>query len=101
MLTRAVTALALVAGLALAGCGNDSEHAAADPTPSAAASPTEPPGVDTAPPPRPAAQSDSSRSAVAYAGWFAQLIQYALEARNSRVVSQEAFDQAACGSCRS
>ena len=38
---------------------------------------------------------------MAYGAWFAQLVQFALEARDSRVVNQEAFDQAACTGCRS
>ena len=99
MLRRVLTPVVLVALLAVAACGGSQEEA--DPRPAPSASPSAPPGVDTTPPSRPTGQSHTTGSAVAYARWFAQLVQFALEARDSEAVSQEAFDQAACSGCRS
>ena len=90
----------LVAVLVVTGCGSDGEPKA-DPKPTASPSPTAPPGVDTEPPERPATMTNSSASAQEYARWFAQVVQYALESRDSRVVNAEAFDQGACSGCRS
>jgi hypothetical protein len=108
VLTRLLMPVVLLVTLTLAGCGSGSGPTKqADPPPAPSPSstptskPTEPPGVDAAPPPRPGDLTDSDQSAVAYAGWFAQLIQYALEARDFHVVSAEAQDQAACSGCRS
>jgi hypothetical protein len=98
---RAVTPVLLVALLAFGGCGSDDAKADTRPHPSPSASPSAPSGVATSPPPRPEGQAQTSQSAVEYASWFAQLVQYALESRDSTVVSAEAFDQGACGSCRS
>ena len=43
----------------------------------------------------------SAPSAVDYGPWFAQLVQFALEARDSRVVKREAAVPGACTGCRS
>ena len=43
----------------------------------------------------------SAASAVEYGRWFAQLVQYALEARDSQVVQREAAVPSACTGCRS
>ncbi len=94
----ALCGIALVAAVTFAGCGGE-ESPKSDPAPSAEPSPTVPPGLDATEPTRPATQADTSESAVEYAGWFAQLVQYAVETRDSRVISSEAFDQAGCTNC--
>lgn len=94
----ALCALALTAAVTLAGCGGD-ESPKSDPAPSAEPSPTAPPGLDATEPTRPATQSETSDSALEYGRFFAQLVQYGIETRNSRVVNAEAFDQAGCSSC--
>lgn len=101
MLMRAAVPMMLVVALVLTGCGSSKDESESADKPTAAASQSAPPGVDTTPPARPTGLADTSQSAVQYASWFAQLIQFALEARDSRVVNQEAFDQAACSGCRS
>ena len=101
MLRRVLTPVVLVAALAVGGCGSHDPKADPSPGPSTPASPSTPPGVDTTPPARPEGQAQTSQSAVDYAHWFAQLVQFALESRDSTVVSAEAFDQGACGACRS
>src|SRR4051794_18714027 len=99
MLKRAALPTMLVAALLLTGCGSKDESGSAD-QPTAGTSPSTPPGVDTTPPTRPTDLANTSQSAVQYGTWFAQLIQFALEARDSRVINQEAFDQGACTGCR-
>ncbi len=89
-----VVAVALV----LTGCGSDGDPKADGPTSSP--SPTAPPGLDANPPEKPAGQADTPASAVEYAGWFAHLVQYAIETRDARPVNDEAFDQASCTTCR-
>ncbi len=100
MRMRLALSALLATALVMTGCGSDQEPSA-DAKPTASPSPTAPPGVDTESPQKPGGLTATTPSAVEYARWFAQLVQYALEARNSRVVSQEAFDQAACRGCRS
>lgn len=90
----------LVAALVVTGCGSKQEPKAA-PQPAPSASPTAPPGVDAEPPERPAEVRNSPTSAVEYATWFAQLVRYALEYRDSSVVDAEALDQPACSGCQS
>jgi hypothetical protein len=89
----------LVALLALSGCGEE-DTSVASPSPSAASSPTAPPGLDATEPRRPADQARTPAGAVAYARWFAQLVQYAIETRDAHPVNSEAFDQAGCTTCR-
>ena len=114
MLTRVAIPALVAVLLPVAGCGGDPKEAQSPPNPSVAASsagpeaspgaspkPTAPPGVDSAPPQKPLAQSKTSPSAVDYGRWFAQLVQYTLESRDASVVTREAADRAACSGCRS
>jgi hypothetical protein len=95
----AVSGLALLTALVLSGCGSDQPSIAkADPT--AAPSPTAPPGLKATAPAKPANQSDSAESAVKYGGYFVALVQYAVRTRSIRPVAGEAFDQASCSTCR-
>jgi hypothetical protein len=89
----------LAAALLLTGCGSGDEPKAG-PRPTSSPSPTAPPGLDAAPPDRPADQAATAKSSLAYAHWFARLVQYAIEVRDSRPVNAEAFDQASCTTCR-
>ena len=99
MLNRlGICGLALLAAVTLAGCGSEAEPKA-DPKPSATAKPTEPPGLDKAGPKRPEKQSDSPESALEFGKYFAKLVQYAIEVRNSRVLYAEAFNQPGCTNC--
>jgi hypothetical protein len=95
----ALCGLAVVVAVSLAGCGGE-DSPKSDPTPSAKPSPTGPPGLDATEPPRPTKQSESPESALEYGRYFAQLVQYGVETRNSRVIDAEAFDQAGCTNCR-
>ena len=90
--------LALVTGMTVAGCGGEASPKS-DPAPSAEPSPTVPSGLDATEPARPAKQAETSASAQEYAGYFAQLVQYGVETRNSRVINAEAFDQRGCTNC--
>ena len=94
----ALCGIALVAAVTFAGCGGQ-ESPKSDPAPSAEPSPTVPPGLDATEPTRPAQQAETSDSAVEYGTFFAQLVQYGIETRNSRVINAEAFDQAGCSNC--
>jgi hypothetical protein len=87
--------------LLLAGCGSGRDSAPASlPSTTASSSPSVPPGLDTAAPREPVAQSDTAQSAVAYGRWFVQLVQYAVRTRTPRLVYGEAFDQASCSTCQ-
>jgi hypothetical protein len=90
----------LVALLTLVACGGEEDGSAASPTPSASSGPTTPPGLDATQPSRPTHQADTPASAVAYARWFARLVQYSIETRDAHPVNSEAFDQAGCTTCR-
>lgn len=94
----ALCALALLVAVTLTGCGGE-EPPKSDPAPSAEPSPTVPPGLDATQPTRPADQAETSDSAREYGTYFAQLVQYGIETRNSRVINAEVFDQASCSSC--
>ncbi len=95
----ALCGLAVVVAVTLAGCGGE-DSPKSDPTPSAKPSPTGPPGLDATEPPRPTKQAETPESALEYGRYFAQLVQYGVETRNSRVIDAEAFDQAGCTNCR-
>ena len=91
----ALCGLAVVVAVTLAGCGGeDSPKSGGEP--SAKPSPTGPPGLDATEPPRPTQQVETPESALEYGHYFAQLVQYGVETRNSRVIDAEAFDQAGC-----
>ena len=95
----AASGLAMLVALALPGCGSDEPSSAgADPT--AAASPTAPPGLETTAPAMPADQSDSAESSVEYGNYFVRLVQHAVRTRSIRPVVAEVFDQARCSTCR-
>ncbi len=84
--------------LVLAGCGG--QEPKVDPGPTSSPSPSVPPGLDATLPEEPDGQAETPASAIEYAGWFAQLVHYAIEARDARPVAGEAFDQAGCTTCR-
>ena len=90
--------VAVVVLLALAGCGSR-ESSESSGRPTAAPSPTAPPGLDTGAPERPK-QAPDAAGAAAYGAFFADLVQYAVRTRSVRPVYAEAFDQATCTTCR-
>lgn len=89
--------MVLVAAVTLAGCGEESPKSA--PKPTATPSPTAPAGVDAVEPTKPQKLAKTPESAMEYGRYFALLVQYAIETRDSRVVSAEAFDQTGCSNC--
>jgi hypothetical protein len=92
------SACAVLLALGLAACGSDRPVTAPKPAPSP--SPTVPPGLEATPPVEPAPQADTKESAVAYGGYFARLVQYAVRTRNASPVFGESYDQARCSTCR-
>jgi hypothetical protein len=104
----ACCAVVLVVSLMVAGCGSGqsskSETApVATPSPSASAPssarPTSPPGLDATAPPRPTQQADTIASALDYGRYFAQVVQYAIEIRDSSVITGETDDLSGCTNC--
>jgi len=94
----AVTLALILTTAALAGCGSE-DKPKADPKASAEPTPKVPASVDATEPPRPTKQAETPQSALEYGRYFARLVQYGVETRNSRVINAEAFDQAGCTNC--